>query len=213
MANYKVELNKRLLASFPSLGIYIPNLRYHSEFLETTQRIVPNEDRKRPYERDYGDIEISEGLDLREEGQLSLLNTPLWDVVKVRTLGDTPVQYEFPNDPILDVQLAKKVTETEIAGGASIIEMQGNKAADFRFRGVLWANDGYYPKTQLEQLLEVFRENEEIEVEESKYFGMLGINTLVCVNLSLPGIEGYEDSQPFVLTMKETSQVELTVNV
>ena len=162
MAEYNVKINNRLIAAFPSLGVFIPHLKYDGESADpgkkgrATDRIIRKGGSKEP-EGGFDGVSLRDGLENPEESKLSLLKTPLWDEVVIRPFGVDSKKYTFPNDPLVEVHFSKNITETQIAGGGSIIEMQGSNTASFRLRGVLWANDGKYPQEQLEGLMEVFQ--------------------------------------------------------
>lgn len=136
----------------------------------------------------------------------------MWDNIEIKTLSDDPIEYTFPNDPLVEPSFQKKMVETEIFGGQSVIEAAGSKSTTFRIRGILWNNDGQYPEDQLSRLLEVFREETEVEIVSSRLFLYINIKTLFIESLSLPAIEGYSDSQPFVIYARETKPVELSIS-
>jgi len=186
MAEYRVEINRRFTAAFPSVGLPAYVAALQSELYK-----------------------LPDGLPQQDFGK-SQLGTPLWDKIIVRVLS-TGFEYEFPNDPLVDAYLRKKQTETEVFGGQSVIEAAGLRATQFRMRGVLWANDGTYPEEQLADLLEVFREDTELEIISSRYFNYLGINTLFINDLSMRAVEGFSDSQAFVISARETKPIELSI--
>lgn len=190
---YRVELIKRYSAAFPSLAKYLVGMAS----LTTGNA----------YEPDY---ELSEEIPTEPDyGKSRLANNPLWDSIQVRS--EDGVEYTFENDPLVDAYLQKKATETEIFGGVSVIEASGAKAGEFRIRGMLWDRSGQYPESQLSDLLEIFREDGEVQVVQSRYFLYMGIDTLYVESLALPAIEGYSDSQPFVITVRETRPVTLNI--
>ena len=199
MAEYRVELTRRLLAAFPNLGSvgYLIGLNAQN---------LPD---RSPYE-DSSDLLLN--LDAEDFGK-SPFNTAHWDKISVQILPADPEEeserYEFPNDPLVDVFMRRKITETEVYGGPSVVEMSGLQCSEFRIRGVLWNNDGQYPEDQLADLLNVFRQDAEIEVISSRYFGLLNITSLVIESVGLPAIEGYSDSQPFVIQARETRPIVL----
>lgn len=199
MAEYRVELSRRLLAAFPSIGIYLP---------------ITN--RSMIYEPDY-EVDLPSGLpnsDAETYGK-SPFGSAYWDNIIVRTIPADPEEdaerYEFPNDPLVDCYLRKKITETDVYGGASVVEMSGLQGGEFRMRGVLWNNDGEFPEDQLSDLLTVFRQDAELEIISSRLFGMLNITSLVIESVGLPAIEGFSDSQPFVIQARETRSIELAI--
>lgn len=189
----KLDYNRRLTRAFPSLGIigYARHMK------------IGQEDLNNFFQKD-----------IAEFGK-SLLGNPYWDQITLESIsvGEEPLIYQFPNDPIVDVFMTKKVTETEIFGGKSVIEESGYKSAQFRIRGVLWNNDQQYPEDQLADLLEIFREKGEVNVVSSRFFSMLNIQSLFIESISLPGIEGFSDSQPFVITCREVQNVILDLKV
>ena len=185
MAEYRVEINRRFTAAFPSVGL--------PAYVAALQSQV------------YG---LPDGLPEQDYGK-SLLGNPLWDRVRIRTRSG--LEYTFPNDPLIDAYLNKKVTETEVFGGQSVIEAAGLKSTQFRIRGVLWNNDGTYPEEQLSDLLEVFREDSEIEILSSRYFNYLGIGNLIIESLGLRAVEGFSDSQAFMISVRETKPIALSI--
>ncbi|WP_420581938.1 DUF6046 domain-containing protein [Reichenbachiella sp.] len=195
MAEYQVEITKRFLAAFPSNGL----IGYAAGVNSGIYKNLPFSERQG----------IFQGQDA-PFGK-SKFGTPLWDSIKIKTLEDDPVEYTFPNDPMVDPSFQKKKTETEIFGGQSVIEAAGSKATAFKIKGILWNNDGQYPEDQLAELLEVYQPDTEIEVISSRMFLYFNIDRLFIESLSLPAIEGYSDSQPFVIYARETRPVELSI--
>lgn len=187
MAEYRVEVNRRFTGAFPSVGLPVYFGAFQSER--------------------YG---LPDGLPESESYGTSPLGTPLWDAITVRVLS-TGLEYTFPNDPLIDAYLRKKETQTEVFGGKSVIESAGLKATQFRLRGVLWEDNGSYPEEQLSELLEVFLEDTELEVVSSRYFNYLGITNLFISDLSMRAVEGYSDSQGFVISARETRDIELSI--
>jgi hypothetical protein len=187
MAQFTIEISARIGAAFGiRTGVYIP---------QSEAALI--------YEPDYSKSEILPG---------ALLQNQPFDEIKVVTvpIGDeAAINYTFPFDPLVDINYVKKVTETEVFGGASVVEMAGAKEADIRFRGVLWNKDGYFPDAQLEELLAVFREDTYLDVVSSSLFLHHGINSLYIKSVMLPALEGYRDTQPFIITAREIVPVEL----
>ncbi len=186
MAQFTIEVSARFEAAFGRPGIYIPQ----SESALN-------------YDPDYSSSEVLPG---------ALLDGKVFDTIQVRTVpvSDDPViEYTFPHDPLVDVVYMKKLNETAVFGGASVVEMAGAKEADIRFRGVLWNSQGYFPDAQLEELLSVFREDTYLDVVSSKLFLHHGINSLYIKSISLPALEGFRDTQPFIITAREIEPLEL----
>lgn len=201
MADYNVELNRRITAAFPALGVY---------------RVPPRQ--PSPYQADYNEVQLPDGYSDSADYGRSTFGTPFWDDISLSTVpvaaGEDIEVFTFPNDPLVSVQLRNKITETEVFGGNSVIEMSpGQEAASISLRGVLWNNDGRYPEDQFTDLLNIFRAGRELAVGSgSRLFGLLNIGRIVVERLSLPAIEGLSDSQPFSISARESQDIILDRN-
>lgn len=203
-----IALQARLQSAFNLRPeVYIPQaskgLPYNPDYSKAE---LPSEDNALKYEVQYSDAVILPG---------ALLQGQPFDEIKVKTepvSSSVPViEYAFPYDPLVDVNYVKKVNETEVFGGASVVEMAGTKEADIRIRGVLWNDQGLYPSDQLEELLAVFQEDSALEVVASKLFLYHSISSIYIKSISLPALEGFRDTQPFVIEAREIVPVELEI--
>lgn len=200
---YKVpKLRERILAAFPSLGAYGGYV--------VGQKTTPGE-----LKENISDSLLNLKNEIARKGFKGspIGNNPYWDVIDLEYTNDdgSVEKYTFPNDPIVSCSLVKKLTKTEIFGGISVVETSGNDNAEFVIRGVLWNNDLLYPEQQVADLLDMFREGREVIVKSSEYFNIYGVSRLIMKTLNMPGIEGFSDSQPFVITCEELRTVTLNI--
>ncbi|MEH0154680.1 DUF6046 domain-containing protein [Limibacter armeniacum] len=138
----------------------------------------------------------------------STFGTPLFDRIALATSGGNT--YSFQTDPLLELQYRKKITETPVNGSESVVEMSGMEAIDITIRGVLWNPDGNYPEKELKRLLGMVKENAVLDCS-SYLLSLHGIDNLIIRSLSLPALEGYEDSQPFVISARSIKSAELEI--
>ena len=191
---YKIEYQRRFTEVLRNInpGIYLPIVGKYEK-----------------YNPDYSDVTVFDGSLSNDDYGTSPLNTPYWDQIKLKTDGDEPIEYRFPNDPMVDFSQQKKFAETKIFGGGNIIESAGLKDPEIRIIGVLWDNTRNFPESQLIDLLEVFREGTSLKVESSRYFLHYGISDIFIKSLKTHGVPGFPDSEYFVIHAKGIQPVEL----
>ena len=190
MANYTFDYKKRLKAAFYDTK-YIA-----SGFAGDLIRGSKPKPENNPYEN-------SESLKVRNSGN------PVFDQIDIKST-DSNLVYSFKYDPLLDISYSKVITETKTSKGRAVVEYAGISPASVTIRGVLWNPEGSYPGEDLEELLEVFREEAVLEVS-SKLFGLHQITSIYIKSLATPALEGFEDTQPFTIQARSIEPVSLVI--
>lgn len=144
-----------------------------------------------------------------EEMDKSKIGTPFFDRFIFR---DTD-EYKFEIPPMVDLSKDKKISVTEInnaivdgkeIGGGEVIESMGSKAWDITFRGLLIDMDNHKrPLDQMRDLHNIFKVNAVLDCKDSKLFNALGIDKLYVKRLSFPPLEGFQDTQPFIIESRQ----------
>jgi hypothetical protein len=145
-----------------------------------------------------------------EVADLSKLGTPFFDRFIFRN-GTRFYKFEIP--PMVDVKRGKKLSITEIdnaivngkeVGGGEVIESMGNKAWDITFRGLLIDMDNHRrPLDQMRDLNNMFEINDVLDCKDSKVFNALRIDRLYVRDISFPPLEGFQDTQPFIIEARQ----------
>lgn len=150
--------------------------------------------------------------------ELSKMGTPFFDKFVFRN-GTQSYAFEIP--PLVDLSREKNISVTKISnaivdglelGGGEVIESMGNRAWDVTFRGLLIDMDNHKrPLNQMKALNEIVKVNDVLECRDSKVFNALGIDRIYIKRLSFPPLEGFQDTQPFVIEAR--SYVPATVEI
>lgn len=150
----------------------------------------------------------------------SKMGTPFFDKFIFRN-GTKSYQFEIP--PMVDLSMGKRVTTTKInnaivdgreIGGGEVIESMGNEAWDITFRGLLIDMDNHRrPLDQMRDLKDIVRINDVLDCRDSKVFNALGIDRIYIKSngLKFPPLEGYQDTQPFIIEARSYVPVELEI--
>ncbi len=120
------------------------------------------------------------------------------------------VNYTFPNDPLLNFDFGKNILETPLQGGDEVVEYIGSSPVELNLVGLLFDGTGIYPEEQLKELYRAFKENARLKID-SRLCNLYGIKEVVVKGLSVPKLEGYEDTQPFTLTLRSHKAIELII--
>lgn len=141
----------------------------------------------------------------------SKMGTPFFDQFNFehKPTEGTQFNYKFEIPPMVDLSIAKRLNITtindaeidgEVIGGGEVIESWGNEAYDITFRGLLVDMDNHIrPYDQIDQLVQFFQVNGIYEARESRLFNLAKITRIYVKSLSLPALEGFVDTQPFVI--------------
>ena len=204
MAQIRVEINvkKRIKEAFGIVGdrFGIPDaksLQRLKALQKTDQRISGN------------GVNVLRG-ELVEpvDTKYSPFGTPLFDSIQVVNQN---IDYTFQYDPLVDFRRTKKITETALNNGDVVIETAGVEPIDITIRGVLWNPDGTFPEQELAELIRVFEENAVLDVV-SRMFNYHQINSIYIKGLDTPALEGYPDTQPFVITARSVKAASLIIS-
>lgn len=221
--NYHIDLSDRFKAAFGSdfnAAKYVPenvvklpgaavnNTLNNAKYLPG--EIIQNAQAKskKPSSKNYS----GSGKDIDQNKiTTSIIGTPFFDVVQFPELLDSQGNvYAFPNDPLIDLFHSKNIVETPIQGGEAVVEMISTNAVGLRIRGILWNGNGVYPEDQVRDLLNIFHKDNILEVN-SRILEMNGIKSMVIASCELVAIEGYEDTQPFMIEARSHKPVELLI--
>jgi hypothetical protein len=154
----------------------------------------------------------------------SALGTPIFDriVFSIPDANGQSRDYQLALPPLIDLRSSKRIAVTPINDndfavdnitGGEVVESWGNAPWDISMRGILVDMVNHKrPLDQVRQLVEVFKANSIIQVSTSRLFNTVGIRNLYITNIDLPGIEGFLDTQPYVITAKSYVPAELILN-
>lgn len=198
MANYRIELNKRLEAAF-----YDAKYIASSPLLKRRKKVAQNN----PYENSQ-DLKVLNSV-LTEPDYRGSFKLPMFDQVEVKST-ESSLLYKFEYDPLVDISYSKSITETKTSSGRMVVEYAGINPASINIRGVLWNSKGGYPNEALEKLLAVFQEEAVLEVS-SRLFNFHKIANIYIKSLSTPALEGFEDTQPFTIQARSIEPVSLII--
>jgi hypothetical protein len=140
---------------------------------------------------------------------MSVFGTPLFDEIELQSYNGG-LLYAFDYDPIVDLRRRKKTTETVLSSGDSVIEVAGVEPVDITIRGVLWNPAGSFPERELSRLIQVFETDTVFKVV-SRLFNYHRISHIYIKELDTPALEGYEDTQPFVITARSIKPFSLII--
>ncbi|MDX2304608.1 MAG: DUF6046 domain-containing protein [Microscillaceae bacterium] len=198
MAELEVRLRERILSSFRVAGkrYLLPD----SKTLERQRAILGEQS----YKPDSSQITVFQ-RDVVPAS--SVFGTPLFD--SIRILGDG-VDYTFQHDPLVDFTRTKKITETVLNDGNSVIEVAGVQPIDIRIQGVLWNPSGGFPDEELSELIRIFEEDTTLDVV-SRLFNYHQVTSIYIKSLDTPALEGFEDTQPFVISARSIKPASLVI--
>jgi hypothetical protein len=157
--------------------------------------------------KQQGDVKV----DLYEPAEavkMSQLGTPIFDAVEFRL--DEEYSYSFPFCPMVDLGRTKHIKTTDINDSdGEVVEMISNKPWSIRFRGLLVNMENHhYPYDQVGEINRLFELKATLKVS-SQLFNELGISELYFTDLELSALEGFVDTQPFVLTARSHVATEI----
>jgi hypothetical protein len=143
------------------------------------------------------------------------------DEPEVITLTSGNVEYSLPFVVGIDPALSKSVLTTtindaeqdgEFIGGGEVVESWGNKGWDLAIRGlIIDTNNHNRPLQQILQFVNVIRQNTIYEVT-SNLFNSLDIRRIYITNVSLPTLEGFKDTQPYVIQARSYVPAIIQIN-
>ena len=149
---------------------------------------------------------------------MSPIGTPIYDRFNFSVNG---LNYQFVLPPLVDLRMEKRVSVTPVndndfdpenISGGEVVESWGSGAWDITMRGILVDMVNHNrPLNQLKGLVEVFKENATFEVS-SRLFNAVGISNMYVKTIELPGMEGFKDTQPYVITARSYVPAELILN-
>lgn len=145
----------------------------------------------------------------------SPIGTPIYDKFTFKIDGGN---YEFVLPPLVDLSIDKRDSVTSVNENdfditnvtiGEVVESWGNAAWDITFRGILVDMVNHNrPLDQIKAISDMFRDNTIMEVS-SRLFNAVGISKLRMKRLELPGMEGFKDTQPYIITARSYTDVEL----
>jgi hypothetical protein len=189
MAKYTIDIAERKVAAFGS-----------NFFNNITDRLLG-----------LGYV-IPEGYEEKDEPEIIQLD--------YTDANGNPISYELPHIVACDPQLSKSVkittvnditgrverkdnSKTNFIGGGEVIESWGNKGWDLTLRGLIVDMKNHNrPFDLITDFVNAIRENTIYEVRSSNLFNALGIGRIYITNVSLPTLEGFKDTQPYVITAR-----------
>jgi hypothetical protein len=181
-------------------------------------RVAPNAEGTTAQKQNNFNIAIAGAED--EVQYFSKLGTPIFDRV-VFSEEESGLNYEFELPPLIDLELDKRLTVTSINDNdfivanvnyGEVVESWGSSNWDITFRGILVDMDNHKrPLDQLALLLKAFVVDKPI-VATCNLFKTVGIREIITKKISLPNIEGFRDTQPFVITARSYAPAELLLN-
>lgn len=149
---------------------------------------------------------------------MSPIGTPIYDRF-VFSINGTDYQFALP--PLVDISLEKRVSATPVNDNdfdlknvtvGEVVESWGTAAWDITLRGIMVDMINHNrPLDQMKELIDLFKENGVISVY-SRLFTAAGISKLYVKRLELPGMEGFKDTQPYIITARSYTDVELILN-
>lgn len=185
---YRLELKDRMQAAF---GI-IPNLTYVPGVIgnNALQNAIARGSNlgKKGYEK-----QTSKTVKNERKGKYALNNT--FDDIRITS----PVEYQFPLDPLVDVSWGFSNIITPVTKGYPVLEQTGKNLWAVRIRGIIWDGTEEYPESEVKAFVETFKEQRIFKVS-SRIMNVYGITDLFIEDVSLPSLEGFEDTQPFEIT-------------
>jgi hypothetical protein len=155
----------------------------------------------------------------------SQLGTPIFDrivftVPGINGAGSNDYQLTLP--PLIDLKNAKRISVTPINDndfdpdnltGEEVIESWGNSSWEITFRGILVDMVSHKrPLDQVKDLVEVFKKNSIIQVSTSRLFNAVGIRSIFITHIDLPAMEGFLDTQPYIIQARSYVAAELILN-
>ena len=143
-----------------------------------------------------------------------ITSTPVFDNIQILQNGQP--FYEFPIEPLVDVETAKKIVSTDIvyenAIQGTVNEIISIPKRQITIRGLLVSADKNTLFTQIRELDDLFKRNESLQVT-SRLFNALRITNIVISNMSLPALEALPDTQPFTVSAFSDVPLELVLNL
>jgi hypothetical protein len=113
--------------------------------------------------------------------------------------------YQLPNEPLITVNLNKKIEETPLYGESqgSVIEIISQENYSLNIRGVALNYDSVYnyPVEQVEALNELAKRNEALEII-CPLTEILGIEFIVIQTLNLAEMIGVQHAQAYSIKAK-----------
>lgn len=192
MALIKVNILKRFEAAF---GLDARRLSISQEYAPADQEPVPDARLQQPQP-----VEAPPGY--------GPLGNPLFDQLTILP-GITPAnsegggqaypEYKFNVDPLIDVQLPKRIVKTPIPGkDGTVKEMMSADDHQITIKGLLVNNSGEYPQAEKQELVNMLDLNASLEIS-SKFLNTFGISHLVVESYSFGSLEGFPDTLPFTI--------------
>jgi hypothetical protein len=188
MPNYIISTRQLLIEAFGIVGFR----RYNTQSPRQPARDI-----------NYGDVPT---INLTKQNASSVFGTPVLDTIKVEAgtipgTGESYDEYVFPVDPVVDINRAKHVVRTQVAGkNGTVKELISLDDYDINIRGVLVNMDGDdLPHDAIADMKRMFELPVSLSVH-SDLFQLLGIYNIVITDIKWPALEGYSNVQPYVIT-------------
>jgi hypothetical protein len=129
--------------------------------------------------------------------------------------------YTIDLPPMIDLKMTKRINTTSLneaivggksVGGGEVVESMGNQNWDITFRGLLVdMKDHKRPLDQVQKIVNVVKINDIFGVT-CRYFNKVGISQLYIKDISLPPLEGFQDTQPFIIEARSYAPATLQIN-
>ncbi len=171
---YRLEIRDRLQAAFavsPNIS-YVPGVALNNALQNTIRGTTAS---------------ISKNF---RKGKYALNNT--FDDIKIIS----PVDYQFPLDPLVDVAWGFKNIITDVNKGYPVLEQTGKNLWAVRIKGIIWDGSEKYPEVEVRKFIDTFKEQRVFGVS-SRIMNIYGITDIFIEDVSLPALEGFEDTQPY----------------
>ena len=154
-----------------------------------------------------GALRLGEGgeIDLTIDYELSYLGTPVLHPVTL-SYGETSL---YIPDVINTVKRAKTIVMTPVQGRKGTVK-EYIAAQDYTItlQGLLVGQDGSFPEAKLRELIRICEAREPVAIT-SDYIRLFGVFAAVISEENFTRLAGFENLQPFELTLVEDTPIDL----
>lgn len=114
-------------------------------------------------------------------------------------------EYEFPNEPLINLSLVKTIVETATVGKerkGTVKEYICTEDYQINLKGVCVDEDDFdvYPTEQVKQLHRMFEINDSLEVISNPFLELFGIRNIVLKDIQFDEMSGEQGLQKYSIT-------------
>lgn len=114
-------------------------------------------------------------------------------------------EYEFPNEPLINLSLVKTIVETATVGKerkGTVKEYICTEDYQINLKGVCVDEDNFdvYPTEQVKQLHRMFEINDSLEVISNPFLELFGIRNIVLKDIQFDEMSGEQGLQKYSIT-------------